>query len=56
MASAGISDNAETAEKVNEEILERMSHEEPGPELAIDDTQEAIAPQAGSNNKDTVKE
>lgn len=56
MANAGISDNSETAEKVNEEILEKMSHEEPGPELAIDDTQEAIAPQAGSNNKNTVKE
>lgn len=57
MANAGIADNSETAEKVNEEILEKMSHEEPGPELAIDDVQqEQISPQADSSKDDTTKE
>lgn len=37
MANAGIADTPESAEKVNEQILEKMSNEEPGPELSIDD-------------------
>lgn len=37
MANAGIADNSESPEKVDEEILQKMSNDEPGPELSIDD-------------------
>lgn len=37
MANAGIADTPESAEKVNEEILQKISDDEPGPELSIDE-------------------
>lgn len=37
MASAGLADDTETAEKVNEEILQKMSNDEPGPELSVNE-------------------
>ncbi|KAH8425236.1 type 2C protein phosphatase PTC1 [Aspergillus melleus] len=37
MANAGISDDPETAEKVNEEILQKMSDDESGPELSVNE-------------------
>lgn len=39
MASAGIKDT-ESAEKVNEEILQKMSNDEPGPELSVNEHSE----------------
>lgn len=37
MQSAGLADNTETAEKVNDEILQKMSNDEPGPELSVNE-------------------
>lgn len=37
MASAGLTDDTETAEKVNDEILQKMSDDEPGPELSVNE-------------------
>lgn len=37
MASAGLADDNESAEKVNEEILQKMSDDEPGPELSVNE-------------------
>lgn len=53
MANAGIADNPESAEKVNEEILQKMSNDEPGPELAIDEQPGDIStvPQADKETK-----
>lgn len=43
MASAGLTDNPELAEQVNEEILEKMAsndNQEPGPELSADENRQ----------------
>lgn len=43
MASAGLTDNPELAEQVNEEILEKMAsndNQEPGPELSAEDNRQ----------------
>jgi protein phosphatase PTC1 len=37
MASAGIADDPATAAKAQEEILQKMSNEEPGPELSVNE-------------------
>lgn len=37
MQSAGLTDDTEATEKVNEEILQKMSDDEPGPELSVDE-------------------
>ncbi|KAE8154948.1 phosphatase 2C-like domain-containing protein [Aspergillus avenaceus] len=41
MANAGLADDAESAEKAKEEILHKMSNEEPGPELSVDNHDDA---------------
>ncbi|KAA8652696.1 type 2C protein phosphatase PTC1 [Aspergillus tanneri] len=41
MANAGISDDPETAERVKEEILQKMSGDEPEPELSVNELSEA---------------
>lgn len=51
MQSAGLTDNTETAEKVNEEILQKMSDDEPGPELSVNEHSEV--PQAAKTSTDT---
>lgn len=44
MANAGIADDPEAAEQVNEEILQKMtnSDQSPGPELSINETAEGL--------------
>ncbi|PKY03484.1 PP2C-domain-containing protein [Aspergillus campestris IBT 28561] len=41
MANAGITDDSEAGEKVKEEILQKMSNEEAGPELSVNEHAEA---------------
>ncbi|KAF7589262.1 Protein phosphatase 2C 1 [Aspergillus hancockii] len=45
MASAGIADDTEAAEKVNDEILQKMANDEgePGPEISVDNHNDAPA-------------
>ncbi|OJJ80351.1 type 2C protein phosphatase PTC1 [Aspergillus glaucus CBS 516.65] len=49
MANAGITDDSENAQKVNEEIIRRMSTDEPGPELSVNEHTDA--PQEAADNK-----
>ncbi|KAI9928128.1 hypothetical protein ASPWEDRAFT_50597 [Aspergillus wentii DTO 134E9] len=49
MANAGITDDAETAEKAQGEILEKMSNDGPGPELSVNEHSEALPP-TNTNN------
>lgn len=57
MASAGITDDSENAQKVDEEIIRRMSTEEPGPELSVNEhtdvPQEAADKMPETENKDS---
>ena len=54
MANAGISDDPETAEKATEEILQRMSDDEPGPELSVNEHSDTtIADQALNTNSNS---
>lgn len=62
MANAGITDDTKNAEKVNEEIIRRMSNDEPGPELSVNEHSDvpqeaATKPEAENktenNNKDS---
>lgn len=41
MANADITDDSETAEKVKDEILLKMADGEPGPEMSVDDSNDA---------------
>lgn len=53
MANAGITDAPESAEKVNEEIIRRMSTDEPGPELSVNEHSEVpppTSPKLGAGN------
>lgn len=57
MASAGITDNLESVEKVNEEIIRRMSTDEPGPELSVNEHSNIPAEAASSGpDADNKKE
>ncbi|EYE92994.1 type 2C protein phosphatase PTC1 [Aspergillus ruber CBS 135680] len=49
MANAGITDDSENAQKVNEEIIRRMSTDEPGPELSVNEHTDV--PQEAADNK-----
>ena len=53
MANAGIADTPESAEKVNEEILQKMSDDEPGPELSIDEQPGDIPIDSQTADKET---
>lgn len=54
MASAGLTDDSETAEKVNEELLQKMSNDETGPELSVNEL--SPAPQEVKNESTADKE
>lgn len=49
MANAGITDDSENAQKVNEEIIRKMSTDEPGPELSVNEHTDV--PQEAADNK-----
>ncbi|ODM15709.1 hypothetical protein SI65_08943 [Aspergillus cristatus] len=52
MANAGITDDSENAQKVNEEIIRRMSTDEPGPELSVNEHTD-VPPEAGEKKPET---
>lgn len=57
MASAGLADDNETAEKVNEEILQKMSNDEPGPELSVNEHTDLpqVVEETEADTKDDTK-
>jgi len=52
MANAGITDDSENAQKVNEEIIRRMSTDEPGPELSVNEHTD-VPPETGEKKPET---
>ena len=54
MASAGLTDDNETAEKVNEELLQKMSNDEAGPELSVNELSDV--PEVVKTSPDADKE
>jgi protein phosphatase PTC1 len=52
MANAGITDDSEDAQKVDEEIIRRMSTDEPGPELSVNEHTD-VPPEAGEKKPET---